>query len=215
MTPSPPATAECQQEIQQQIVEELSGTESLATTQFTFHLTSIYDHSVFEAFSRVVQQLIPQLPTLENLLNSFISKSHVEKVFLFDVVSKIFMATDSNPVDEQGYELCSDMIDVVIDVSCIYGRSVEADSYESAYDAASSCVIRLTSGPYSGKVLYLREVTKCVCGCCLLWLGRHLRWRWTHSLLFPTRDTRLCLLPQLPRVGVHRGSRPLRTQRPH
>ena len=27
----------------------------------------------------------------------------------------------SNPVDMQTYELCSDMIDVVIDVSCIYG----------------------------------------------------------------------------------------------
>jgi Ras-related GTP-binding protein C/D len=41
--------------------------------------------------------------------------------FLFDVVSKIYIATDSSPVDMQSYELCSDMIDVVIDVSCIYG----------------------------------------------------------------------------------------------
>ena len=45
----------------------------------------------------------------------------IEKAFLFDVVSKIYIATDSNPVDVQSYELCSDMIDVVIDVSCIYG----------------------------------------------------------------------------------------------
>lgn len=33
------------------------------------------DHSIFEAFSKVVQKLIPQLPTLENLLNIFISVS--------------------------------------------------------------------------------------------------------------------------------------------
>lgn len=45
----------------------------------------------------------------------------VEKAFLFDVVSKIYIATDSTPVVSQSYELCSDMIDVVIDVSCIYG----------------------------------------------------------------------------------------------
>lgn len=38
-------------------------------------MTSIYDHSIFEAFSKVVQKLIPQLPTLENLLNIFISVS--------------------------------------------------------------------------------------------------------------------------------------------
>lgn len=42
---------------------------------FSFYLTSIYDHSIFEAFSKVVQKLIPQLPTLENLLNIFISVS--------------------------------------------------------------------------------------------------------------------------------------------
>ncbi len=37
------------------------------------------------------------------------------------MVSKIYVATDSSPVDMQSYELCSDMIDVVLDVSCIYG----------------------------------------------------------------------------------------------
>lgn len=41
----------------------------------SFYLTSIYDHSIFEAFSKVVQKLIPQLPTLENLLNILISVS--------------------------------------------------------------------------------------------------------------------------------------------
>lgn len=45
------------------------------STSFSFYLTSIYDHSIFEAFSKVVQKLIPQLPTLENLLNIFISVS--------------------------------------------------------------------------------------------------------------------------------------------
>ena len=47
--------------------------------------------------------------------------SGIEKAFLFDVVSKIYIATDSSPVDMQTYELCCDMIDVVIDISCIYG----------------------------------------------------------------------------------------------
>lgn len=42
----------------------------------SFHQTSIYDHSIFEAFSKVVQKLIPQLPTLENLLNILISVSY-------------------------------------------------------------------------------------------------------------------------------------------
>ena len=48
---------------------------SSALSGLSFYLTSIYDHSIFEAFSKVVQKLIPQLPTLENLLNIFISVS--------------------------------------------------------------------------------------------------------------------------------------------
>lgn len=39
----------------------------------SFGGNSIYDHSIFEAFSKVVQKLIPQLPTLENLLNILIT----------------------------------------------------------------------------------------------------------------------------------------------
>lgn len=112
----------------------------------SFHLTSIYDHSIFEAFSRVVQKMIPQYATLENFLNIIISvikfllkfifilythwpilffidfqTSGIEKAFLFDVKTKIYVATDSSPVDMQSYELCCDMIDVVIDLSNIYG----------------------------------------------------------------------------------------------
>lgn len=54
-------------------------------------------------------------------LSHSVQNSGIEKAFLFDVVSKIYIATDSSPVDMQSYELCCDMIDVVIDVSCIYG----------------------------------------------------------------------------------------------
>ena len=93
------------------------------SVQISYHLTSIYDHSVFEAFSRVVQKLIPQLPTLENLLNVLVSTCAMEKAYLFDVASKLYISTDSSPVDMQSVELCSDMIDVVLDVSGIYGLS--------------------------------------------------------------------------------------------
>ena len=111
---------ETQRDIQQRATDELmdSGYDGI---HLSFYLTSIYDHSIFEAFSKVVQKLIPQMATLENLLNIFISNSAIEKAFLFDVVSKIYIATDSSPVDMQTYELCCDMIDVVMDISCIYG----------------------------------------------------------------------------------------------
>ncbi|KAG8142931.1 hypothetical protein E2320_000238 [Naja naja] len=117
---------------------------------------------IHKAFSKVVQKLIPQLPTLENLLNIFISNSGIEKAFLFDVVSKIYIATDSSPVDMQSYELCCDMIDVVIDVSCIYG--LKEDGSGSAYDEESMAIIKLNNTT----VLYLKEVTKFLALVCIL-----------------------------------------------
>ncbi|XP_075210054.1 ras-related GTP binding C/D [Lycorma delicatula] len=152
---------ETQRDIHQRANDDLtdSGFEQI---HLSFHLTSIYDHSIFEAFSKVVQKLIPQLPTLENLLNILISNSAIEKAFLFDVVSKIYIATDSSPVDMQSYELCCDMIDVVIDVSGIYGLQEEPDV--PAFDNQSSSLIKLNNGT----VLYLREVNRFLALVCIL-----------------------------------------------
>ncbi|XP_069031850.1 ras-related GTP binding Cb [Embiotoca jacksoni] len=150
---------ETQRDVHQRANDDLADA-SLEKLHLSFYLTSIYDHSIFEAFSKVVQKLIPQLPTLENLLNIFISHSGIEKAFLFDVVSKIYIATDSSPVDMQSYELCCDMIDVVIDVSCIYGLVEDG----CAYDKESSAIIRLNNTT----VLYLKEVTKFLALVCIL-----------------------------------------------
>lgn len=49
----------------------------------SFHLTSIYDHSIFEAFSRVVQKMIPQYATLENFLNIIISVTTIYPYTLY------------------------------------------------------------------------------------------------------------------------------------
>lgn len=107
-------------DIMQRTQDELADA-GFDNVQISYHLTSIYDHSIFEAFSKVIQKLLPQLGTLENLLNVLCSNSGIEKAFLFDVLSKIYIATDSSPVDVQSYEICSDFIDVIVDVSEIYG----------------------------------------------------------------------------------------------
>ncbi|CAB9528344.1 Ras-related GTP-binding protein C [Seminavis robusta] len=117
---------DCRRDIMSQVTDELAEAGvSPDNLHIRYHLTSIYDHSIYEALSRVVQRLIPQLPTLENLLNVLVSTCSMEKAYLFDVVSKLYISTDSGPVDMQSVELCSDMIDVVLDVSGIYGLGPE------------------------------------------------------------------------------------------
>ncbi len=149
---------DCKTDVMQQVLIELADAGVASdSVQISYHLTSIYDHSVFEAFSRVVQKLIPQLPTLEHLLNVLVSTCSMEKAFLFDVASKLYISTDSSQVDPQSVELCSDMIDVVLDVSGIYGLAAgneedgdEAGNKPETADGNSSErggeIISLTSG---------------------------------------------------------------------
>ncbi|ODQ54762.1 Gtr1/RagA G protein Gtr2 [Saitoella complicata NRRL Y-17804] len=160
-----------QRDIQQRTSDELADV-GLDNVTLNFHLTSIYDHSIFEAFSKVIQKLIPQLPTLENLLNILCSNSGIEKAYLFDVLSKIYIATDSSPVDMQSYEICSDFIDVVIDVSTIYGYDRPTPSLPPTStstttptdpDSAGS-IIKLSNG----LVLYLREINRYLALICLM-----------------------------------------------
>ena len=153
---------ETQRDINQRLNDEFAES-GIDGVHLSFYLTSIYDHSIFEAFSKVIQKLIPQLPTLESLLNILCSNSGIEKAFLFDVISKIYIATDSSPVDIQSYELCSNMIDVVLDMSLIYGKSNHENDTSFHVDQESYSVIRLNNG-----VLYMRPVNSHLVIVCLI-----------------------------------------------
>ncbi|KAM5427477.1 Gtr2p [Saccharomyces cerevisiae] len=122
---------DAQRDIMQRTGEELLEL-GLDGVQVSFYLTSIFDHSIYEAFSRIVQKLIPELSFLENMLDNLIQHSKIEKAFLFDVNSKIYVSTDSNPVDIQMYEVCSEFIDVTIDLFDLYKASVLRNSQKSS-----------------------------------------------------------------------------------
>lgn len=110
----------------------------------------------------MVQKLVPSLHTLNNLLDILIASCNIDKSYLVDVVTKLYIATDSNPVDVHTYELCSDLVDVVVDISCIYG--VQEDGQAAPYDYQSTSAIRLNSG----MVLYFRQVSHYLALICLL-----------------------------------------------
>ena len=152
--------SERQTDIQHYVSSELSDISN--NVLLSFYLTSIYDHSALEAFSKVVQKLVPQLPTLNNLLDILIASSNISKSYLVDVVTKLYIATDSDPGDGATYELCSDLVDVVIDVSYIYGVNKEGATVP--YDERSCSATRLNSG----MVLYLREVSSYLALVCVL-----------------------------------------------
>lgn len=132
------------QDIVQLISDELSDA-GYENAPVHYYLTSIYDYSVFEAFSKVIQKLIPNLSTMENLINTLSNNCGFEKSYLFDVLSKIYIASDTRPVDMSCYEMCSDYIDVIVDISELYSwdhpdrkpkgdQNQEAESHVALHD---------------------------------------------------------------------------------
>ena len=55
------------------------------------------------------------------MMNDISSNCNLDKVYLFDMITKIFFATDFVPLDVENFALCADMLDVYMDFSCIYG----------------------------------------------------------------------------------------------
>ena len=64
-------TVDIKREIQQRIGDELADV-GLLDVPIEYHMTSIFDHSIFEAFSKIIQKLIPKLHTLQDLLNNLV-----------------------------------------------------------------------------------------------------------------------------------------------
>lgn len=114
--------------IQQRVLEELDDYD-YGHVPINFYLTSIHDHSLQDAFSKVVHKLIDSLPYIEDLLNVFCGNSQATKAFLFDVKSCLYVATDASPVDSATHGLCSDFLLTLNSLGPLY-RSVQASTFE-------------------------------------------------------------------------------------
>ena len=143
------------QDIVQRVGDELNDAGYI-NPNVNYHLTSIYDYSIFEAFSKVIQKLIPQRETLENLLNILVNSCGMAKAYLFDTLSKIYVASDTRPIDMEVYEMCSDYIDVIVDVTDLYGYSRSQNKIlgEQMEEAESSVTI------HDGTMIYLKEMNR-------------------------------------------------------
>ncbi|KAM7205030.1 Gtr1/RagA G protein conserved region domain containing protein [Rhypophila sp. PSN 637] len=124
-----------QRDVTIRIQDELSD-QGVENAPVNFHLTSIYNHSIFEAFSKVIQKLIPRLGQLEAMLTNLCRTCRFEKAYLFDVNTKIYIATDNTPEDMASYEICSDYVDVIIDFTEVYGSWKRPDEWRDKVEAA-------------------------------------------------------------------------------
>ncbi|KZT40027.1 hypothetical protein SISSUDRAFT_983945 [Sistotremastrum suecicum HHB10207 ss-3] len=97
----------------------------------SFHLTSVYNHSIYEAFSKTIHKLIEPLSYIEDLLNIFCANSQCAKAFLFDTNARLYVATDTSPVDSGTHNLCCDYVLMLNQLAPLY----KYDLYSTSIDA--------------------------------------------------------------------------------
>uniref|UniRef100_A0A7S3CTH0 Uncharacterized protein n=1 Tax=Strombidium rassoulzadegani TaxID=1082188 RepID=A0A7S3CTH0_9SPIT len=132
-----------------------------------YNWTSIYDLTIFQTLSQVIQRMLPQVQFITQLMDTFVKQSQIQKAFLFDVKTKIHIATDENPVEMMDYEICSELIDVLIDVSSIYGSTDSGENLK--FDDHSGTKIRLHQQESDSDMnLILRQVDKSLALVCLI-----------------------------------------------
>lgn len=127
----------------------------------SFHQTSIFDRSIFEAVSRVVQKHIkPHFhATIEALVNSLCSNSRIEKAYLFDTQYMFHIASDTGPGDLKAYETLSDYLDVVRDMNklhCWHGQDPNADEVYEEHHMESMVVMEKRGA----RSLYVKSMNK-------------------------------------------------------
>lgn len=156
-------------EVRQRVQDELSDL-GYGNRSVSYYQTSIFDHSVFEAMSKVVQKLLPQLPAMETLLNKLCSSCRIQKAYLFDTASKIYVATDASPTFLKDYEVCSDYVDVIVDIKQLYGwhgREVKSRPGSRAGEEkqmASAIGESIVTYDKTGDTyIYVREINEYAC----------------------------------------------------
>ena len=77
------------------------------------------------------------------MIDHFINSFALEKVVWVDVYNKIYLASDSSLNGVQSYEICSDFIDLVLDVSGIYSDQKENGESDLCFDDNSVCSIKI------------------------------------------------------------------------
>ena len=115
-------------------VEQICKEANLSDLKVSYFATSIYNSSLFEAFSKIFQN-IPQNKNLSALIDHLAAQS---------------------------YEICSDFIDLVLDVSGIYSDQKENGASDLCFDDNSICSIKINSkiNNDSKNILFLKFIHK-------------------------------------------------------
>ena len=105
-----------------------------------FFITSIYDFTLYEAFSTILQNLIPQNQNFSFLIDLVCKNCNIDNAYLFDIKNRFCLAC-SEKKKVNMFEICLNMIDFAMDMGNLYDddeenkkRGEDSDNFDEDLD---------------------------------------------------------------------------------
>jgi hypothetical protein len=121
-------------QIQSQIEQQIYPKYEEDKFKNKLFITSIYNHTLIEAFSNILQNILPQNKNLCILLSKF----GLKNTYIFDINNKFCLAKEieMGKENENMFEICVNMIDFVMEMATIYDENEDKmiDSDDDNFD---------------------------------------------------------------------------------
>ena len=109
------------------IYSEYNKTFNTEEFKKNFFITSIYNSTLYEAFSIILQNTIPQNQNLSILLEEVCKNCYIDNAYLFDINNKLCLALNTS-LKKNMFDICLNMIDFAIEMSNIYEENDDKNS---------------------------------------------------------------------------------------
>ena len=111
-------------EIQNSIINtysEYNESSNIGEFKKKFFKTSIYNSTLYEAFSSILQNTLIQYKNISILIEEVCKNSHMDSTYLFDINNKFCLAYYINTLKKINmFDICLNMIDFAVDIGNIY-----------------------------------------------------------------------------------------------
>ena len=118
-----------------------------ASVNLSIYCTSIFDDSLQDVFSSIVQRSLLKDGRIENLLDLLTSTGNFDKSYLIDKTTRILLATDNSP-DPGTRPILSDVLDLINNVTKVYASSAATTTSSSGGGGKTEQIIGLSTGQY-------------------------------------------------------------------
>lgn len=90
------------------------------TMEIQYFMTSVHNVSLCDAWGKVIQGIMEMLPAVESLLMNFGEISNIDNTYLFDLRSRVALATDNRHRNEATMEQVADYLSTFLQFRDFY-----------------------------------------------------------------------------------------------